>query len=93
MRTFWCDPLQVSAMTKDTQDIMARAQEQSNAADAQAAELQRVRPRIADCWHQVPGGCLHILYRLKPFASGMRPFPSACSLWKQLEETSLPFHC
>ena len=30
-------------MTKDTQDIMARAQEQSNTADAQAAELQRVR--------------------------------------------------
>jgi hypothetical protein len=29
-------------MTKDTQDIMARAQQQSDTADAQAAELQRV---------------------------------------------------
>jgi hypothetical protein len=43
MCDFQCDLLQVSAMTKDTQDIMARAQEQSNTADAQAAELQRVR--------------------------------------------------
>jgi hypothetical protein len=43
MCDFQCGLLQVSAMTKDTQDIMARAQEQSNTADAQAAELQRVR--------------------------------------------------
>ena len=86
MRTFRCDPLQVSAMTKHTQDIMARAQEQSNAADAQAAELQRVRLRTADYWHQVPGGCLHILYRLKPSATGcvhlLQPAPCGSS-WKK----------
>lgn len=33
---------QVSEMTKDTQDTMAQAQAQSDAADAQAAELARV---------------------------------------------------
>lgn len=63
-------------MTKDTQDIMARAQEQSNTADAQAAELQRVRMLSTDrktAWHtQLPAaGCLRMLYHFRPPASGM----------------------
>jgi hypothetical protein len=37
----------VHAMTKDTQDIMARAQQQSDTADAQAAELQRTKQQVA----------------------------------------------
>ena len=59
MCDFQCGLLQVSAMTKDTQDIMARAQEQSNTADAQAAELQRVRLTAVPSWHRTraPGGC------------------------------------
>jgi hypothetical protein len=54
----WCaegdttDLLQVHAMTKDTQDIMSRAQEQSNTADAQAAELQRVRLKAHGTLHR-----------------------------------------
>jgi len=37
-----CPDLQVLELTKETQETMARAQAQSNAADAQAANLQQV---------------------------------------------------
>lgn len=50
--------LQVSSMTKDTQDTMARAQAQSDTADAHAAELQRVRLPTS------LGSCRIQLYRL-----------------------------
>ena len=55
-----CNLLQVHAMTKDTQDIMARAQAQSDTADAQAAELQRVRLQTVGSANSAAcSGCLH----------------------------------